>query len=94
MCGAPKAGVEHIWWERPALNGAINFGLQKLKQRRAKAGNKPAFPSAWSTLRDTDNMKAVEVCHPCRGQVKNVYTGSATTSWIQLLCWMGTLDPR
>eukprot|EP00972_Heterocapsa_arctica_P071572 10573912-Heterocapsa_arctica.AAC.1 len=35
MCGAPKAGVEHIWWECTALNGVANFGLQKLKQRRA-----------------------------------------------------------
>eukprot|EP00972_Heterocapsa_arctica_P106381 15672237-Heterocapsa_arctica.AAC.1 len=47
LCVAPKAGFEHIWWECPALNGVVNVGLQKIKHRRAKEGNKPAC--FWST---------------------------------------------
>eukprot|EP00972_Heterocapsa_arctica_P018345 2709560-Heterocapsa_arctica.AAC.1 len=36
-------------------------------------------PSDWTTLPDTENMKAMEVCHHCRGKVKKVYIdGSAT----------------
>eukprot|EP00972_Heterocapsa_arctica_P013334 1960030-Heterocapsa_arctica.AAC.1 len=56
LCGAPKAGFEHIWWDCPAPNGVVNFGLQKIEQRRAKEGHKPAcfwlagiVPSAWTT---------------------------------------------
>eukprot|EP00972_Heterocapsa_arctica_P023304 3433277-Heterocapsa_arctica.AAC.1 len=68
LCGALKAGVEHIWWECPVLNGVINFGLLKLKQRRAKEGHEPecfwlagSVPSDWTTLPDTENMKAMDV---------------------------------
>eukprot|EP00972_Heterocapsa_arctica_P002744 405802-Heterocapsa_arctica.AAC.1 len=86
MCGAPNAGVEHIWWECPSLNGVVNFGLQKVKQRRAKETNKPGcfwmagiVPSGRTTLPDMEHMRAVEVCHPCKGNVKHVYIdGSAT----------------
>eukprot|EP00972_Heterocapsa_arctica_P057978 8553977-Heterocapsa_arctica.AAC.2 len=76
LCGAPEAGVEHIWWECPALNGV---------QRRAKEGNIPAYfwmagivPSDWTTWPDTENMKAMEVCHPCKGKMKVNIDGSAT----------------
>eukprot|EP00972_Heterocapsa_arctica_P104936 15465606-Heterocapsa_arctica.AAC.1 len=27
LCKAPNAGVEHKWWECPALNIVSNFGL-------------------------------------------------------------------
>eukprot|EP00972_Heterocapsa_arctica_P058224 8589815-Heterocapsa_arctica.AAC.1 len=64
----------------PALNGVVNFGTQKLKQRRAGGGNKPAcfwmagiVPSAWTTLPDTGYMKAAEVCHPCRGNLRSLH---------------------
>eukprot|EP00972_Heterocapsa_arctica_P027809 4090825-Heterocapsa_arctica.AAC.1 len=35
-------------------------------------------PIDWTTLPDSDYMKATEVCHPCEGIIKKVYIdGSA-----------------
>eukprot|EP00972_Heterocapsa_arctica_P110933 16335363-Heterocapsa_arctica.AAC.1 len=92
--GAPKAGVEHIRWECPALNGLIKFGLLKLKQRKTKERNKTAcfwlagiVPSAWP-LPDTENMKAVEVRHPCEGKAKKVYIDGSATK-LEASCYAG-----
>eukprot|EP00972_Heterocapsa_arctica_P023369 3443270-Heterocapsa_arctica.AAC.1 len=67
VCDAPNTSVEHIWWECPTLNGVTKFGLQKLKQRRTKEENKPAcfwmagiVPIDWTTLPDSEYMKATE----------------------------------
>eukprot|EP00972_Heterocapsa_arctica_P062941 9283458-Heterocapsa_arctica.AAC.1 len=62
-------------WTCPALNGVINFGLQQLKQRRTNEEHKPPcfwiagiVPSDWTTLPDSEFMKATEVRHPYGGR--------------------------
>eukprot|EP00972_Heterocapsa_arctica_P004798 710883-Heterocapsa_arctica.AAC.1 len=75
LCGAPKAGVARCkcWIVEPQT---------KESQGRKQTGlllDGRDVPIGWTTLPDTENMKAMKVCHPCRGKLKKVYIdGSAT----------------
>eukprot|EP00972_Heterocapsa_arctica_P045784 6757156-Heterocapsa_arctica.AAC.2 len=48
--------------------------------------------SDWTTLSETEYMKATDTCHPCEGIIKKVYIdGSATT--IGASCYAGCGPP-
>eukprot|EP00972_Heterocapsa_arctica_P099986 14744727-Heterocapsa_arctica.AAC.1 len=42
LCGADNAGVNHIWWECPALNKHSNLGYLNLNKRIQTENNKPS----------------------------------------------------
>eukprot|EP00972_Heterocapsa_arctica_P070119 10358189-Heterocapsa_arctica.AAC.1 len=76
----------------------LELNTSETQARRAKEGNTPACfwlagiaPSDWTTLLDTENMRAVEVCHPCKGNAEKVYIdGSATKfqAFSRTFLWM------
>eukprot|EP00972_Heterocapsa_arctica_P080358 11843238-Heterocapsa_arctica.AAC.1 len=41
LCNENSAGLEHIWWEYPALNKVTDLGLLHLKLRRKVEDSKP-----------------------------------------------------
>eukprot|EP00972_Heterocapsa_arctica_P035706 5252604-Heterocapsa_arctica.AAC.1 len=41
LCEADNPGVNHIWWDCPALNNYSDLGCFNLNKRRDKENNKP-----------------------------------------------------
>ena len=67
MCGKKNAGVEHLWWDCPALHNGNSRRLIKLRRVRASGKHERCL---WTTglalkrhswARETDAMKAVDV---------------------------------
>eukprot|EP00972_Heterocapsa_arctica_P056047 8267447-Heterocapsa_arctica.AAC.1 len=75
--GHPRLGLNRSGGSALHSMEWLILGLQNIKQRRTKEENKPAcfwmggiVLSDWTNWPDTENMKAMEVCHPYRGKVK------------------------
>ena len=67
MCNKKNAGVEHLWWDCPALHNGNSRRLIKLRRVRATGKHERCL---WTTglalkrhswARETDAMKAVDV---------------------------------
>eukprot|EP00972_Heterocapsa_arctica_P086272 12717144-Heterocapsa_arctica.AAC.1 len=74
LCGADTAGVNHIWWDCPALNKYSDLVSLNLNKQRETNNNKPerfwntgVISKDWTTLPTSEHMYQEDICHPCKG---------------------------
>eukprot|EP00972_Heterocapsa_arctica_P038970 5740683-Heterocapsa_arctica.AAC.1 len=78
--GEKNAGVNHLWWDCRTLNKPSDFGYLKLMQIRHYEHNQPecfwnagVVSTDWTTLHESEHMKAEDLCHECEGTAKTVF---------------------
>eukprot|EP00972_Heterocapsa_arctica_P028915 4254291-Heterocapsa_arctica.AAC.1 len=65
LCKQYNAGLQHIWWECPAMNSVSNLGWLHLEIIRANMNAQPeclwatgVINKDWTSLEDTEHMSA------------------------------------